>query len=411
MKIIVLSFQGFDRDLCPLRASALTLYTLLSIVPVIAMLFGIAKGFGFEKILKQRLMEQIPHQETLVLRLISFAENMLASTQGEVIAGIGVIVLFWSVIRVIGNIEESFNHIWKIQQGRHFTRKITDYLSLMLLAPILFIASSSITVFLRTQLTWFMDAIELPETGAWLVLKGLGLLPVVLMSGLFAVIFIFMPNHKIHYKPGLIAGAVTGVLYHLLQWGYLSLQFGLSGYNAIYGSFAALPLLVIWLQIVWMVVLFGCQLAFFLQNYESYRNNNRFADLSIFLQKVIALQITHLIIKSFVHLDKPLTASDMAVKLLIPLAAIQAVLVKLLASHIIVELKVDEEDEVYLPAVDTNKLSLVFVMNALEQCGQNDLPAFDQVEGHKPLFKETLNHFKQLMEAAEQNLLLKDIED
>ncbi len=146
---------------------------------------------------------------------------------------------------------------------------------------------------------------------------------------------------------------------------------------------------------------------FFLQNYESYRNNNRFADLSFFLQKLIALQITHLIVKNFVHFDKPLTAADMAVKLLIPLAAIQAVLVKLLASHIIVELKVDEEDEVYLPAVDTNKLSLVFVMNALEQCGQNDLP----VEGHKSLFKETLNHFRQLMEAAEQNRLLKDIED
>ena len=196
-------------------------------------------------------------------------------------------------------------------------------------------------------------------------------------------------------------------MYQLLQWAYLSLQLGVSGYNAIYGSFAALPLLVIWLQIVWMLVLFGCQVAFFLQNYESYRNNNRFADLSFFLQKLIALQITHLIVKNFVHFDKPLTAADMAVKLLIPLAAIQAVLVKLLASRIIVELKVDEEDEVYLPAVDTNKLTLVFVMNALEQCGQNDLP----VEGHKSLFKETLNHFRQLMVAAEQNRLLKDIED
>ena len=122
LKIALLSVQSFYRDLCPLRASALTLYSLLSIVPVIALLFGIAKGFGFEKILEQRLMEQVPNQETTVLQLISFAQNMLDSTKGGVVAGIGTVVLFWTVINVISNIEESFNHIWKITQGRSVSR-------------------------------------------------------------------------------------------------------------------------------------------------------------------------------------------------------------------------------------------------------------------------------------------------
>jgi membrane protein len=406
LKIVMLSFQGFSRDLCPLRASALTLYSLLSIVPVIAMLFGIAKGFGFEKMLEQRLMEQVPDQETTVLQLISFAQNLLASTQGEVVAGIGIVVLFWTIIKVIGNIEESFNYIWKIGKGRSISRKFSDYLSLMLLAPVVLIASGSITVFLKTKITWLITVIQLPEFGTWLVIKALGLSPLVLMIGLFAFTFIFMPNHKINYRVGIIAGIVTGIMYHLLQWAYLSLQIGVSSYNAIYGSFAALPLFVVWLQMGWMTVLFGCEVAFFLQNYETYRNNNRFSDLSFSLKKIVALQITHLIIKNFIQLNNPLTAAEIAANLVIPIAIIQPVLLKLMASHIIVEFKnQDEDDEVYLPAVDINILTIAYVINALEQCGQNHLPDIAQEQ----LFMNAVNNFRELMEASEQNCLLKDI--
>ena len=406
LKITLLSAQGFTRDLCPLRASALTLYSLLSIVPVIAMLFGVAKGFSFEKILEQRLIEQVPDQEKTVLQLISFAQNLLESTKGGVVAGIGIVVLFWTIINVIGNIEESFNHIWKIDNGRSISRKFSDYLSLMLLAPIILIASSSITVFLKVKITWLITIIQLPELGTRLVISALSLSPLVLMIALFAFTFIFMPNHKISYRAGIIAGVVTGLMFHLLQWAYLSLQIGVSSYNAIYGSFAALPLFIVWLETGWMIVLFGCEVAFFLQNYAIYRNNNRFSDLSFSLKKVIALQITHLIIKNFMQLNNPLTSAEIATRLVIPIAFIQPVLSKLIASHIIVEFKnQDEDDEVYLPAVDINILTIAYVINTLEQCGQNHLPDINQ----EPLFMNAANNFRTLMEASEQNCLLKDI--
>jgi len=406
LKIAILSVQGFSQDLCPLRASALTLYSLLSIVPVIAMLFGIAKGFGFEKMLEQRLIEQAPERDTLVLQLIGFAQNLLDSTKGGVIAGIGIVVLFWTIISVIGNIEESFNHIWKIGKGRAISRKFSDYLSLMLLAPVILIASGSITVLLNIKITWLITIIELPEFGTWLVIKALGLLPLALMIGLFAFTFIFMPNRKINCRAGIIAGVATGIMYHLVQWAYLSLQIGVSNYNAIYGSFAALPLFVVWLQTGWMIVLLGCEVAFFLQNYEIYRNNNRFSDLSFSLQKVIALQTTHLIIKNFIQLNNPLSAAEIATKLVIPIAFIQPVLSKLIASHIVVEFKnQDEDDEVYQPAVDINRLTIAYVINALERCGQNQLPDINQ----EPLLINAVNNFRELMEASEQNRLLKDI--
>ncbi|MDO9049723.1 MAG: YihY/virulence factor BrkB family protein [Methylobacter sp.] len=401
----MLSAQGFSRDLCSLRASALTLYTLLSIVPVIAMLFGIAKGFGLEKMMKQQLIEKIPSQETMVLQLISFAQNLLDSTQGEIVAGTGIIILFWTIINVISDIEQSFNYIWKVAQGRSISRKFSDYLSLMLLAPIILITSGSITVFLKTQLTWLINAIQLPGIGDGLVIRALSLLPLVLMTGLFAFTFIFMPNRKINYKAGIIAGIVTAIMYDLAQWAYLSLQIGVSAYNAIYGSFAALPLFVAWLQIAWMIVLFGCEIAFFLQNYENYQHSNEFSNLSFSLKKVIALQITHLIIKNFIPMNNPLTAAQIAKELAVPIAIIQSILLKLMASHIIVEFKNKDEYEVYQPAVDINILTIAYVVNALEQCGQNHLPGINQEQ----LFVNIVNNFRKLIEASEQDRLLKDI--
>ena len=407
LKIALLSMQSFYRDLCPLRASALTLYSLLSIVPIIALLFGIAKGFGFEKILEQRFLEQVPNQETMVLQLLSFAQNMLDSTKGGVVAGIGTVVLFWTVINVISNIEESFNHIWKITKGRSFNRKFSDYLSLMLLAPIVLVVSGSISLFLKTKITWLMTVIQLSDSSTWLLIKGLGALPLVLMIGLFGFTFIFMPNHKINFKAGMIAGVVAGILSYLLQAAYFSLQLGASSYNAIYGSFAALPLFVVWLQAGWMVVLFGCEVAFFLQNYEIYKNNNRYTDLSFALQKVVALQISHLVIKNFVLINKPLSATEIAAKLLIPIAIIHVLLVKLIASHIVVEFKAEEPggDELYQPAVDINKLTIAYVITALEQSGQHHLADIKQEQ----LFMTAVNEFRELMESSKHNCLLKEL--
>jgi len=406
LKIFMLSVQGFSRDLCSLRASALTLYTILSIVPIIAMLFGIAKGFGFEKMMREQLIEKIPSEETMVLKLIDFAQNLLESTKGEVVAGTGIIILFWTVIKVIGNIEESFNYIWKVEQGRPLGRKFSDYLSLMLLAPILLITSGSITVFLKTQLTWVMSAIHLPTIGEWLVIRLLSLMPLVLMTGLFAFTFVFMPNRKIDYKAGIIAGFATAIMYISVQLAYLSLQINVSAYNAIYGSFAALPLFIAWVEIGWMIVLFGCEIAFFLQNYENYQPNSEFSSLSYSLKKIIALQVTHLIIKNFIPQNNPLTAAQIAQNLGIPIAVVHAVLLQLMASHIIIEFKDQNEYEIYQPAVDVNKLTISHVVNALEQCGQDHLSGFNEDQQ----FTNAVNNFRKMIEASEQDRLLKDIE-
>jgi membrane protein len=406
LKVLVLAVQGFSSDLCALRASALSLYSLLSIVPIIAMLFGIAKGFGFEDRLQQQLLTQIPHQEKMILQLIGFARNMLDSTPGGVVAGVGIIVLFWSVINVISNIEESFNFIWKIEEPRVLGRKFSDYLSLMLLAPVMLITAGSIAVLLETEVKAIIDFIGLPVAVALPFIQALKIIPVLLVSGLFTFMFIFMPNRQVQIIPGVIAGAFTGIFYSLIQWIYINLQIGVSSYNTIYGSFAALPLFIIWLQITWLAVLFGCELAFFWQNYENYRNSDRFANLSFYLKKNLALHIAHLIVKNFTAEKKPQTAAEIATQLNIPLSVAQSLLQKLKNGNIVAVLDhPEDQDLIYQPARDINKLTLAEVINTLEQCGDDDIP-----ESHQnPKIVEATEHFKNLVTESEQNFLLKDL--
>ncbi len=398
-KIILLSLNGFKADLCQLRASALSLYTLLSIVPVIALLFGIAKGFGFEKKLEQQLLEQASDQDSMMLQLIEFSQNMLSSTKGGVVAGIGIVVLFWTVIKVIGNIEESFNHIWKIKKNRPLSRKLSDYLSLMMLAPVLLIMSSSLTVFVKTQITWLVEVIHLPKFGTTMVVYAMSLSPIIIMSGLFSFIFIFMPNKKIQMKAGIFAGIFTGILYQIVQWGYLALQLAASSYNAIYGSFAALPLFLIWLQLGWVVVLLGCEISFYVQNFESYQHNNKFSSLSYTLKRTIALQVCHAIVLRFANAEKAINAGEIANQLGLPVTVIQKTLSVLKDSQLIVQLNgVDEdEDEIYQPSRDINRLTIASVINALEISGQNVVPNMKGAE-----------QFSRI-NASSENMLIKEI--
>ena len=137
LRVIIITLRRFDEDKCFLRASSLTFYTLLSIVPVAAMLFGVAKGFGFEKLLRKELFERFPGdaQQEVMTKVIEFAESMLEATKGGLIAGIGLIVLFWSVIKVLSNIEASLNDIWEIKENRNWGRKFSDYLAVMIIKP------------------------------------------------------------------------------------------------------------------------------------------------------------------------------------------------------------------------------------------------------------------------------------
>lgn len=366
LKVFILSAQGFIKDHGSLRASALTLYTLLSIVPIIAMCFGIAKGFGFEATLEQYLLEQ--EQDSLISSLLGMAKNMLESTKGGVVAGFGVALLFWTVLKVISNIEDSFNHIWSIKKARTLGRKLSDYLSLMLFAPILIVAANSINIFVQVKLAAIINTIALP--GTIFALQLLGYLPIIILWLLFSFVFIFMPNTQVHFKSGIFAGIITGSIYFIIQSVYISLQVGVTSYNAIYGSFAALPLFLVWLQITWIVILFGSELSYYHQNLNFYHSNKKFTQLNFKSSKAIALIITQRIIKRFQQLDLPsYTSEELSLELNTPINIIQKSLDDLSLCNVLI--KLTDPEISYQPSRSIELLGEAEIINALENTGEN----------------------------------------
>ena len=299
LRVVLVAFRGFTEDKCHLRASSLTFFSLLSIVPVVALIFGIAKGFGFEKNLEQLLLSKLQGQEEVITRVIGFARNLLDNTKGGLIAGIGVILLFWTILKLLGNIENSFNDIWGVKKSRTFGRKISDYLSLILICPILLILSSAATVVIASQVKLVISRIELLGPVSPLIFFLIKFLPYCVIWVLFTFMYIFMPNTKVDFKSGLLAGVLAGSLYQLFQFVYIHFQVGVAQYNAIYGSFAALPLFLIWLQVSWLVVLSGAELSFAHQNVDTYEFEPDCLNVSYSFKKLLSLRITHLLVSHF----------------------------------------------------------------------------------------------------------------
>lgn len=410
LKVIILSVRGFGEDKCRLHASALSLFTLLSIVPVVAMAFGIAKGFGFEDMLERQILEQLSEQEAVLQQVVGFAKSLLENTKGGVVAGIGIVVLFWSVIKVIGYIEESFNHIWRVRKARTMARKFSDYLSLMLIGPILMLLSGSATVFVSSQLNRFGEEGTMPLSGmvSSFGLFLLGLVPMGSLWFLFSFLYIFIPNTRVTVRSGVVAGIVTGTIYYLVQWVYVSLQVGVASYNAIYGSFAALPLFLVWLQLSWFIVLFGAECSYYHQTLKAYEYYPGALRVSNRLKEIAALLVVHLLVKRFCGGEQPLTGSEIAKRLGLPILLADQLIEELKESALISTVQAsDNQAPAFQPARDPGSISIGCVIDALERRGCNRLPSVSSKDFD--LFSGALAAFREEMKRSPDNRLLKEV--
>jgi membrane protein len=408
LRIIILALRGYDEDRCVLRASSLTFYTLLSIVPIAAMFFGVAKGFGFEQRLQKELFAKFPGQEEVLNQVIAFSNSLLEQTQGGIIAGIGMLVLFWSVLKVLGHIEMALNDIWEIKESRSWGRKFSDYLSIMLISPILVLLSGSVTVFITTQVEHITQRVALLGVFSPLISFLLKFMPYVLIWVLFTILYIIMPNTKVNFKAGLVGGVVAGTLYQIAQLAYISFQVGAAKYNAIYGSFAALPLFLMWLQISWWIVLFGAELSFANQNVHTYEYEPDCLNISPGFKKLLTLQVAHLLIRNFSDGEKPLIYSQISNRLAMPVRLVHNIIFDLVESGLVSEIKTKADKEfAYQPARDINLLTIKYVLEALERNGTDTVPVA-KTEEYRAL-SAALKNFSEAMESSPANKLLKDI--
>jgi len=408
LRIVVLAVRGFDEDKCRLRASALTFFSLLSFAPIIALAFGIAQGFGFEKLLERQLYEKFPGQDKVLGQMVGFAHAMLENTKGGMIAGIGLIILLWTVIKMLGHIERSFNEVWEISEGRSIGRKFSDYLSIILIAPVLVIVSSSMTVFIKTQIEVIAQRVTVIGLISPIIFSAFTLLPYIMIWTLFTFIYIIVPNTKVNFSSGFLAGIVAGTVFQISQLLYISFQVGVAKYNAIYGSFAALPLFLMWLQFSWLIVLFGAEISFAHQNVDTYEFETDFKRISFGYKKLLALLIVHLIVKKFTAGQKPLNAAEISHKLEIPVRLVRQILHELVQSSMLSETRTEDEKTFsFQPACDISDLTIKRIIDAIENYGTNRLPVAQTQEF--AVLSESLQAFEKVIAQSPENRYLKDI--
>jgi membrane protein len=408
LRILLLTFRGFVENKCQLRASSLTFYSLLSVVPVMAMAFGVAKGFGFQRTLEREVGKVLSAHSEIAGQIMNFANSLLDNTKGGLVAGIGFAFLLWAVLKVLSNIEQSFNEIWGVQEPRTWVRKVSDYLSLMFLLPVLFIISSAATVVVAGQIQAVMGKFGLLGYLSPMIRILIRLLPLLVIWFMFTLLYIFMPNTHVRIRAALIAGIAAGTAYQMFQFLYVTFQIGVAKYNAIYGSFAALPLFLIWLQASWMIVLSGAELSFATQNVDTYEFEPDANLASPAFRKLLALRIVNLLVEHFSIGEKPLDEDAIALKLGIPIRLLRYLLHDLSEAGVITSVRmVQEKVYAYQPAFDPDEMTIATVLDSLENRGTDNLPVLKSAELDQ--IRELMGTFREENRNSEANRLLKEI--
>jgi len=379
IRVIILSVQGFTRNNSVKTASVLTYYSLLNIVPLVAVLFAIAKGFGLRKVVVNYVVQMADRanlQADVTNQILIFSNSLLAHARGGVIAGVGTLLLLFTVLSILAKIENSFNTVWEVRRPRTLVRRFTDYISILVVAPILFAVSTSATVLVSGRIVAIMDEIAILGVFSPVILFLLNLLPYVSVWILLIVLYVVMPNTRVSLRSGVLAGVVAGTGFQVIQFVYIGFQIGVAKYSAIYGSFAALPLLLVWLQISWMIVLFGSEIAHASNHYETFGLHPDYSRLSAASRRLLMVRVFHLLVKGFRMGERPRGVEEISRELEIPVKLVQQLLAELGTAGLVVEVMTEHRDgPTFQPARSIEDITLRDVLDAYERHGEAPPPA------------------------------------
>ena len=382
------------------RSAALTFYTLMSLVPIVAVVFAVVKGFGLADGLVENLYALFPQNPEIVDYIVTFAEKALARTQGGVVAAVALVMLFWAVIRVFGSIESAFNNIWEVKVERSLTRQYTDYIAVVMIVPVLWIVANAVGSYAQQMLGF---------DGSWYFTLLSHLASMVIIWIMFTILYIIIPNTKVKFRSALMAGIVAGTLFLLFQWGYLYIQRWMTSYNAIYGSFAALPLLLIWLQTSWQILLFGGEWSFAYQNIARFGEERESLLISYDQRRKILLAVMLTVVRHFRGQGGATPADEIRAQLDLPTRIVNDILYQLVqAGQLIAAHSGDGEREVaFAPAHDPQSMTVYGILEAVEKSGQTtvDLTQSDELTR----IDQELETLKETARKSQDNVRLVDL--
>lgn len=400
IKSFILAIRKIDGSQLNVRASALTYSSLLSLVPMLAVLFAIGRGFGLQNIIESQLFSYFEGQKDILNEAITFIDNSLQYAQGGVFLGIGIVLLIYTVVNLLSNIESNFNRIWGIKKSRTYYRMFTDYLALIIVAPVFLICNAGLTVFLSY-------AAETEIIGL-VITPFLKFVPYIITILLFTFFYIYIPNTHVKFLSALLGGIFTGIVFQIFQMLYISGQVWISKYNAIYGSFAALPLLLLWLQLTWFIVLFGVELTYAHQNIKKFSFEKEVNNISRRYRDFILLAITTLIVKRFETGETPYTSDEISETYSIPTQLVNDSIYKLMEAGVLCETPIEDDKETgYIPAIDINQITVSYLLDKIDQFGSEDF-IVDITNEFKEEWTKTLK-IREVISSGEGQTLLKNL--
>jgi membrane protein len=399
LRIVIVTFEDWTNGSLNSRASALTYFSLFSIVPVFALLFGIAKGFGLDQLLIKWMTYNLLWAGDALPVILNFTNSLLEHTKGGLIAVVGLIFLFYAVINMLGRIEDAMNDIHHIEKKRSILRKFTDYSAITALAPLFLLVSSAAQIWFYHTLRDMSDPLSF--NGYWRPLFRF--IPYVMSWILFACLYIMMPNEKVKIKPALFAAFVAGTLFQFWQYIYVNFQIGVAQYNAIYGSFAALPLLLLFLYYSWVIFLVGGKIAYSIEHIHRIQIERSSGTLSMLQQKIIYTLLVHAVVKRFEHAKEPPTVQTLAASYKLPEHVVKRMLQALVNASVLRE--VNDAQVGYQPAFDIHKMTVGFLLRLMEQTidAQGTFHQTGQSKEIEAMYMAHINAF------SERDRLIKDL--
>ena len=403
-KLLFYTVQGLSSHGTMVRSAALTFYTLMSLVPVVALVFAVVKGFGLAEGLEQNLYEVLPQSPEVIDYVVGFAQKALARTQGGWVALVGVLTLFWAVIKVFGSIEDAFNNIWEVRSTRSAARKYGDYIAVVVVAPILWVISSSMG-------NYAAEILGVAGSPAREVLSRAGSLVVAWV--MFTFIYVVLPSTKVRFTAALTAGVVAGTAFVLFQWGYVYLQRWMTSYNAIYGSFAALPLFLLWMQISWEILLLGGELSFAYQNVARFDEERESLLVSYDCRRKLMVGVMLLVSRAFRDGRGAVSFSEIRDRLDVPTRIMNNILYTLVQARMLNEIRTEgtDYDLEYAPARDISTLRVYDILSAVDSHGFGRDTIDMRSNRELRRCAEVVERLKDVTRASTENVLLTELMD
>lgn len=385
------------------HASALTYSTILATVPILAIIFAVGRGLGYGTIIETKIKENLSTSEEFADVVLNFINSYLDHTKSGIFIGFGLLLLFYTVIQLTSNIEAALNRVWNVKSQRSIYRRITDYISVFILMPIVIIISSGLSIFLATVADEYPNFVMLGPAVRGII----NLSPFVLSGLLFSALYTFMPNTDIKFKYAVGPGFIAGCAFQILQYFYIHSQIWVSSYNAIYGSFAALPLFMLWLNISWMICLFGAQLSYANQNLKSYYYIKDIHKISRNYHDVLLILIMSKVCKRFEKGMESYTENGLSVETGLPIGVINVLAVELEQMHLLAFERTSNENELrFYPAEDINRLTVNVLMERVDNFGDKFTPAAIHKDNEE---WKTIRDLRAQYINKEKALLLKDL--